>query len=698
MKSTLQYISAKTVRRPEKNENPLQGTGIIVQSGGRFYLVTAYHCTAKIDDEGHEILKADWHLMTATVYTQDDEVDVDVIGFVDADINQDWVIFEINKPNIPGIDSYKFKFSPEIAYESQPQYTGYGFPHAIEDGLYIDFTPTNSRGAIWRIHDTVEGGNIKAITVEKGASGMGLFRKDGDQLLCIRLINKSVPEGTMNAMKSIPVRYFMDKFSEDVIDKNETKIPAITESNESDIVDNISESLTQEAIIEKYRQLVLQADFRSALPIIKKLYEADSNNENLLLNYIYVLSMAEPNSLSSIIPAVLAHHFTSSENLLYAVNRLSVNGQPKAAVDIFYNHCLQANDEVLDSLFYSSVVLNPALSAITRREYQKVEEGKCVLYEDDSHNRHAFIVSSTTSLGTALLHKHKGDEIIVEIVGELKQIRIIAIFDKYYMIEYRALHNLFEHGGNKVMTPFKLDESLSDEEKTKQFLAFLKSFEPHRSIKEQMGDAYKQMPSLLLTANVAGDLMSGYYFLMTGGIDLIPWPSHALGGDTRLQYINDKTELVLDLSSFIKLSEQYFADGVIPSNKYIIASYLKAVVEEFCKTAMMNTNFVLHQALSSGRLHKFSDNSVENMQMRIDGLRRFMAECCEEKSCCLPVEIPKDTPSENINMLLLFLNTTALLHNNPNRALITEDWHLFFWMGGLLLMINCEEYWHIMKA
>ena len=694
MKNTLQYISAKTIRRPGGSEKPLQGTGIIVQSEGRFYLLTAYHCAAQIDEEGNEILKADWHLMKAIIYTRDDEVEVDVIGFVDADVSQDWVIFEINKPNIPGIDSYKFKFSLDIAYDSHPEYAGYGFPHSIEDGLYIDFTPTNSRGTIWRIHDTVEGGNIKAITLEKGASGMGLFRKDGNQLYCNRLINKSVPDGAMNAMKSIPVRYFMHKFSADVIDEKEIRVPSICESKESSIVENIYDSSTQKIVIEKYRQLVLQADFKSALPIIKKLYEADKNNENLLLNYIYVLSMAEPASLASLIPAILTHHFTSSENLLYAVNRLSVNGQPEAAVEIFYNHCLQANDEVLDSLFYSTIALNPTLSAISRKEYKEVEEGRCVLYEDESHNRHAFIVNSTTTLGTALMHKHKGDEVNVELVGENKRIKIIAIFGKYYIIEHRAIHNLFEHGGNRVMTPFKLDESLSDEGKVQQLLELLKSLGPRRSIKEQMEDAYKKIPSLLLTANVAGDLVSGYYFLMTGGIDLLPWPSNVMGGDIRLRSINDKTELVLDLSSFIKLSEKYFSDSVVPPRKFIIASYLKAVVEEFCKTAMTNTNFVLHQALSSGKLHKFSDNPGENMRMRIEGLRRFMAECCEEKSCHI-TDIPGHTPPENINMLLLFLNTTSLLQNNPDRVLITEDWLLFFWMKGLLIMINSEEYWKL---
>ena len=690
MKNTLQYLSAKTVRKPEENERPLFGTGTIVQSGGRYYLVTAYHCASQIDEEGNEILKADWHLMSATVYTQED-----VIGFVDADIIQDWVIFEINKPNIPNLEKYKFKFSQDIACLSETKYTGYGFPYAIEDGLYIDFTPTNDRGTIWRIHDTVEGGNIKAITLEKGASGMGLFRKDGDQLYCNRLINKSVPDGAMNAMKSIPVRYFMHKFSSDVIEEKEIRVPSICESKESSIVENIYYSSTQKIVIEKYRQLVLQADFKSALPIIKKLYETDKNNENLLLNYIYVLSMAEPASLASLIPAILTHHFTSSENLLYAVNRLSVNGQPEAAVEIFYNHCLQANDEVLDSLYYSTITLNPILSAISRREYQEVEEGRCVLYEDESHNRHAFIVNSTTTLGTALMHKHKGDEVNVELVGENKRIKIIAIFGKYYIIEHRAIHNLFEHGGNQVMTPFKLDESLSDEGQVHQLMTFLESLGPHRSIKEQMEDAYKKIPSLLLTANVAGDLVSGYYFLMTDGIDLIPWPSYKMGGESRLQYINYGTDFVLDLSSFIKLSEKYFADSVVPPRKFIIASFLKAIVEEFCKTAMMNTNFVLHQALSSGRLHKFSDDPIENMRMRIDGLRRFMAECCEEKSCHIPVNIPKQTPPENINMLLLFLNTTSLLQNNQDRVLITEDWQLFFRMKGLLFMINSEEYWKL---
>ena len=307
------------------------------------------------------------------------------------------------------------------------------------------------------------------------------------------------------------------------------------------------------------------------------------------------------------------------------------------------------------------------------------------------------MVSSTTTLGAALLQKHKGEEVNVELVGENKRIKIIAIFDKYYMIEHRAIHNLFEHGGNEVITPFKLDESLLDEGKTQQLLKFLESLGPSRSIKEQMEDAYKKIPSLLITANVAGDLMSGYYFLMTEGIALSPWPSNAMGSDVRLQYINDETEFVLDLSSFIKLSEHYFADGLVPSKKFIISSYLKSLVEEFCKTAMANTNFVLHEALTSGKLHKFSDNPVENMQMRIDGLRRFMAVSCVEESHHIPKNILDDIQKKNVNVVLLFANTISLLNKIPNRVLITEDWYIFFQMRRLIFMINYKEYLKLKK-
>ena len=47
MKTTLQYISAKTLRMMDDGRVGLQGTGTIIQSHERYYLLTAYHCLGK---------------------------------------------------------------------------------------------------------------------------------------------------------------------------------------------------------------------------------------------------------------------------------------------------------------------------------------------------------------------------------------------------------------------------------------------------------------------------------------------------------------------------------------------------------------------------------------------------------------------------------------------------------------------------
>lgn len=98
MKTTLQYISAKTLRLMDDGRVGLQGTGTIIQSHGQYYLLTAYHCMCKRDEDGKELIPADWHKMTAKVYTDDSEFDLSIIGVFDIDQIQDWAVLKIEKP------------------------------------------------------------------------------------------------------------------------------------------------------------------------------------------------------------------------------------------------------------------------------------------------------------------------------------------------------------------------------------------------------------------------------------------------------------------------------------------------------------------------------------------------------------------------------------------------------------------------
>lgn len=97
----------------------------------------------------------------------------------------------------------------------------------------------------------------------------------------------------------------------------------------------------------------------------------------------------------------------------------------------------------------------------------------------------------------------------------------------------------------------------------------------------------------------------------------------------------------------------------------------------------------MHQVQSAGKLHRFSDNDKDNMEHRILGLQRFLAEYCIVES----VNLPEETlANEHNDKSLLFLNTIMLLNKNPNRVLVTEDWYINYMLEGRLLEVNAGEY------
>lgn len=687
MKTTLQYISAKTLRYLEDGKVAMQGTGTIIQSRGHYYLLTAYHCLCKKDSDGNEVVPADWHKMKAIVYTRSSELELNIIGLEDADQVQDWVILKIDKPNDSLSANTKVWLTNSFDIESHDVYASYGFPRDLEDGMYLEFSPTNTRGKYWRIHDTVEGGDVKSITIEKGTSGMGLFRKKENKLLYLGLINKSAPNGAMNAMLRVPANY-LEKYFDDILEIDlhqelkQEKINVIQE--EIEVIGDDKEKELRTA----YNQKMLQADFVEAAKIIEQLHTLHPEDEIILLNYIHAISMSGNKQLEDVQSMALAFSYTSPDAVSFVANIFTTKGYPQTALDIFYQNALRMNDPILDSLYYATVATTPILQSVARKEYDDVEEGKCVLYTDEQDRRHCWLVTRKNMMGEELIGHHKDENVVVQIAGEERKIRIIAIFDKYFAIEHRALMDVMEHGGNRILTPFKLNTEATSEEQTKQLLDFIQSLRPGKSIEEQMKDAYAGKPCLGKTAVSGNDLVPSYYYMLFSSFILKDRPEW-LGQPHRFSFIKKDSEFVLDLSSFLVLSERYFSTGIGYRYKFIVSRFLKAVIENFCNTILQIPSFLMHQVLSAGKLHRFSNNDKENMEHRILGLRRFLSEYCVAESVDLPAETLANEHNDNS---LLFLNTMMLLNNNPNRVLVTEDWYINYMLKGCLLEVNVGEY------
>ena len=200
-----------------------------------------------------------------------------------------------------------------------------------------------------------------------------------------------------------------------------------------------------------------------------------------------------------------------------------------------------------------------------------------------------------------------------------------------------------------------------------------------------MKDAYKLRPCLMTSA-CSSDLVPSFYFMLFTDFQSCPRPADFSNPD-RFRYINDKSEFVLDLSSFLALSERYFQTGKVYRGKFIISKYLKAIVENFCNTIMYSHSFLMYQVLTAGRIHVFADDAQCNMELRIEALHKFISDFCVEDS----VPLPKGTSSNaQCETSLLFLNTVMLLQGH--RVLITEDWGCYALLQAPLLAIDTNEF------
>jgi hypothetical protein len=88
----LEFFSAKTLYQTTIQDYPIQGTGTIIASQSKYYLVTALHCMKETDGENNEIQSPDWKKISAAIYLKDDEVALEFKRIVDVDVDADWAI------------------------------------------------------------------------------------------------------------------------------------------------------------------------------------------------------------------------------------------------------------------------------------------------------------------------------------------------------------------------------------------------------------------------------------------------------------------------------------------------------------------------------------------------------------------------------------------------------------------------------
>lgn len=687
MIENLEFFSAKTYHDTNIPDKAIQGTGTIIASRGRYYLVTALHCMRLLDEQGKEILSPDWKKMKAILYLVDNEVELKFKRIVDVDDINDWAILEIERPKV-NFD-YEHSVVLSTSYKMEEVFGSYGFPHNIDDGLYLEFTPANQRGYNWRLKDVVNGGSTKAITAEKGCSGMGLFHIVDDKFTCLGVINKSVPEGDFNVMKLASVKtmakYFPDIYQQP---QGSTTLPT-DEELELKINEETKEpfaEISDQDLAKQFLAFMELAQYNDAYNVIKLLWQRYPDDEWTALNFIKTTSLSNPKELADLQDFALKLDYSTPQGVIFVSRAFANNGFPQTAVDIWYNNAMKFNDNELDTLFYVELLESP-MKTVVYKEYDEVTEGKCILYDDGQEHRHCLIASDKTLMARTMLGKKKNEEFILNIAGEDRTVKIIGIFDKYFCLVHRALTDVMEQGGNRIMRPIKVNAQMTAEELVKT-ICEAAGMDTTMNVDEKLQSGYNAQPSFLLNCNVDDLLWSYYRFLLTD-FQLQPWPNE-LRDPERFRYVTPQTRFVLDLSSLLVLFEKTMNGNYKPSRRFIVSNFLYEYIREYRNRAGWQFSYDMHKVYEAGKIHRFSGDTLEDVKTRYEALLSWMDDYCEKASSLKVLECDK-FPDET-DAVQLYKHTITLLMDDFSRALLTEDWYYMILIKEKLFMFDSYEF------
>lgn len=680
----LEYFSVKTIRESYNEYPEIQGTGTIIKSKGCFYMITALHCMGKVV-EGREIVPFDWHAMSGRVYLPDEDVNIKVIGLKDLDYVKDWVILEIEAPNI----NFNYSCSSHLnsIVVNDTEYAAYGFPHDLESGLVLNFKPANKRGEEWLLQGVVQGEYAKANTIEKGSSGMGLYREENGKYICLGIINRSAPNGAFNAMKLIKAKEFAKHFS-DINEcppvQSQEPIPAETTVKEAVSRINTSEKSDKQLCDEYIKHMAL-FEYADAKNCIVTIWNRHKGDEWATLNLINTVALVEPERLPQYADMGLSLEYTTRESVMFCAKAFGRNGYPDIASEIMYKNALLFNDETLDSMIYAETTLDGRYNPYFRKEYDVVTSGNCVLYGDNKGNRHCIMVTKDTVLGRSIIGCKKGQTVNVKLAGEARDITVLGIFDKYFLIHHRAMSETMESGGNQVLKPIKLEPDMKPEDLLKAI--FDVAGIPDENPEDIRRNEYNQRPTLLNLLD-DNDIIGWYYRLLFTDYELYGRPK-SLEFQAKYAFINDQTELVIDLSSLLVLFELEQAGGIKPKKKFILSKCIYELLKEYRRDQTKHVSFCMHEVIKKGRIHKFDEDLGVDSAKRYDALIEWCDKYClmesSQNAICT-------TSQEDNYIRMLFRHTMALFTNTSNRALLTEDWYLEIMLNYAVHVFSMKDF------
>ena len=185
------------------------------------------------------------------------------------------------------------------------------------------------------------------------------------------------------------------------------------------------------------------------------------------------------------------------------------------------------------------------------------------------------------------------------------------------------------------------------------------------------------------------DVLWGYYRLLFSDFKPMDCPIQ-FKNINRFRYINPSTRFILDISSLLVLFEKSCAGTKIPEREFVISNFMYEYIKEYKLGVGWHISYEMNKVLSMGKIHRFSNNGREDVELRYDALLKWMEDYCVRESSPQLLKANQQLMESN-DLNKMYMSTMTLLLDERNCVLVTEDWYFNVVYKGDVPIFDAEE-------
>ena len=243
MSKGLDYISVRIYRRDGNGNILINGSGLLFENNGGYFVFTNFHCVSSKDKVTDVLIPIDISLTEIAFFYGGKQVDVKIDKKIDDSESEDWILFSVYRPDVDWDYTSKVRFATNIStgslYETYPyvtEYEGYG--------RYTPIVATNPFG-MWHVADQISGGRYAADQLMKGGSGSGIMQFHDDVFYCYGILQKALNDGAFSDLKSVGVSSILPLLSKQTtIQLTEEDVEQLNKTSIGDEVNQLKSTLS----------------------------------------------------------------------------------------------------------------------------------------------------------------------------------------------------------------------------------------------------------------------------------------------------------------------------------------------------------------------------------------------------------------------------------------------------------------------